>query len=110
MLFRSDRQPPQLTVAPLAALSATTAVNLALTASDLSGPLTLRLGGDIVGGGSWQPYSASPAVQLLAGEGLRTVTVEVRDTLDNIAGPITAWTLVDVSGPAVAIKIGRAHV
>jgi hypothetical protein len=89
-----------------AAYTASTSVNLTLSASDTgSGVADMHIGNY---GGSWdpwEPYVTGKAWSLIAGDGSKSVWVQYRDNAGNISGQYGDSIILDTTPPAGSIQI-----
>ena len=95
-----------------AAYTNSTAVNLTLSASDAgSGVYQMRFSNDGASWSGWEAYGASKAWMLAAGDGLKTVYVQYRDTVGNGSGSYTDTIFLDTTAPtgSVLINGGAAY-
>lgn len=80
-------------------------VPVELTASDIHGPLDMRL--SVNGGstwGSWEPFASAKTVTIPETEGTRTISVQYRDAAGNISQTYSDTVIYDVTKP-IAVKI-----
>lgn len=89
--------------------TANKAVTLAIGCSDASTVgYSMKIWGSIVGAAAekdakWENFSATKAVTLTDGDGLKTIYVKVRDNVWNEAEPVSATITLNTSIPVVAI-------
>lgn len=82
--------------------------NVATTDPDTTG-YQMKVWGDIAGGpateaaAAWQTYNAALPVTLAAGDGLKTLTVRLRDDVWNESGTATDTITVDTTAPTVTV-------
>ena len=86
----------------------TQAVNLTISTSDTpSDGYTMKLwgiqGAATEGAAAWETFSPSKAVNLTAGDGLKTISVKIRDNVLNESAAATAQITLDTAAPAVSI-------
>ena len=78
---------------------------LSINASDPNfgaGQIQMRISGDVLGGGSWEPYSTSVLYDLSGLDGGKTVYVEFRDALGNTSGFYSDFVQLDTDAPGLA--------
>lgn len=80
-----------------------------LTVSAGSDAETMRVYGDLVTPTGWVAFSASRIITLTPGDGPKVIWVEVRDDLENTAGPVTGWALYDGNGPTATLTMDRLY-
>ncbi len=89
-----------------AATTRVTAVTLTLATSDAtSGVSDLRLSNDGATWGAWLTPTTSIAWDLVAGDGTRTVYLQVRDVAGNVSAAFTDTILADATPPVGALAI-----
>lgn len=104
--------PPTGTMTASPAVSSSTAISLALTASDpagitaASGVHEVRFGcGGSVPTGAWQAFASSSICTVPAGEGQRTISYHVRDVAGNLSQIITSTITIDTVAPTVTLIV-----
>lgn len=70
---------------------------------------TMRVYGDVVTPTGWVAFAANRNVTLTPGDGVKIVQVEVRDSLQNMSGPVTGWALYDGNGPTGSLTLDRRY-
>lgn len=110
-----DTTPPQnpvLTLNAGAAYAASAAATADFATSDT--PTTgyqVKVWGDLEGGpategaASWQSYSASIAITLSTGDGLKTVSGKIRDDVGNETAVLTDTITLDTTSPVPTISV-----
>ncbi|MCW2948999.1 MAG: phage tail protein, partial [Thermoleophilia bacterium] len=98
----TDVTAPVFNGAALPAATDTRTVTLALSATDNFGVTQVRVATDNadITSGTWQNFGAQLAVELSAGDGPKTVRVQVRDAAGNLSAVLVATTI--YTAPAVA--------
>jgi N-acetylneuraminic acid mutarotase len=93
-----------------AAYTSDFACTLTLSAVDTAGVAQLRMSNDALTWSAWTAYAATRPWTLEAGEGLKTVRVEFRDTLGNLSPAVTDTITVDQTNPAgsITVNVGAA--
>ncbi|MBC7460966.1 MAG: hypothetical protein H7287_06355, partial [Thermoleophilia bacterium] len=97
-----DVTAPQLSSVTLPATTAVRAVTLAITATDAVGVTQLRIaqGADDINAAAWVQHTAQLSVELTAGDGPKTIRVQVRDAAGNLSAVLAATTI--YTAPVVA--------
>jgi hypothetical protein len=76
----------------------------------------VKVWGDLAGGpanegaASWQTYSASVAITLTSGDGLKTVSGKIRDDVGNETAVLTDTITLDTTSPVPTISVAFAPV
>ncbi|MGV3640173.1 MAG: Ig-like domain-containing protein, partial [Adhaeribacter sp.] len=85
-------------------------VTLALTTADGLGSQTshMRFSNDNSTWSAWEPYSTSKAHTLLAGDGLKTVYLQLRDAVGNVSASISDQINLDQTLPTITITTSAA--
>ncbi|WP_431026888.1 S-layer homology domain-containing protein [Lysinibacillus sp. LZ02] len=83
--FKIDKTPPAGTLAINNGATGTNTENvtLSLTGTDANGPIEMRFSNDDVTWSGWEAFSSSKSWTLSAGEGAKTVYVQLRDAASN---------------------------
>jgi Protein of unknown function (DUF4038)/Concanavalin A-like lectin/glucanases superfamily/Putative collagen-binding domain of a collagenase len=79
-----------------------TAVNLALSASDANGVAQMRLSSDGTSFTAPEPYATTRAWTLPGGDGAKTVWVQYKDTVGNWSAAISDGIALDTTAPALS--------
>lgn len=85
-----------------AASTRSTAVSLALSASDPNGVAQMRLSSDGTSFTAAEPYATTRAWTLPAGDGTKTVWVQYKDTVGNWSAAISDSIVLDTTAPALS--------
>lgn len=64
-------------------------------------PVQMRVGGHVVGAGSWQSFSSARNLVFPSADSQYTATVEYRDAAHNTSGPYAYALTIDTTAPAV---------
>ena len=90
----ADTTAPDLSAATLPATTATRSVTLALTATDAVGVTQVRTANEDedITAAAWRAWSPQLAQQLTAGDGAKTVSVQVRDAAGNLSSVLAVRT------------------
>ncbi len=80
-----------------------TAVNLHFDVSGETGPVEMRITGDVTDpwAGTWVPYASPVSAMLTAGDGVKTVYAEFRDAAFNATGVYFDSVTLDTAGPSL---------
>lgn len=101
-----DADPPAIASVMLAAGAAVTqnlAVNLSVVAD--ADAVDMKISGDLTDpGNAWRPFQATQTVQLSPGDGLKTVSVQVRNFLNTKSAVVSDTILLDRTGPVATLS------
>jgi hypothetical protein len=105
-----DTTPPTgtLSINGGAALTGSALVNLAMTASDLNGVSSMQFSNDGINFFTPVPMAASATLNLLPGDGLRTMLVRYIDAAGNVSAPVSSSITVSTAPPTGSIQIAGA--
>lgn len=103
-----DADAPTGSATPSKTLTNDPQVAFALVADDAHGPIEMRLSGDLTGENIWRAFDAAVTVTLTAGDGAKTVSLELRDDLGNVGAPIDTVITLDQTPPDTQIDAAPA--
>jgi hypothetical protein len=105
-----DTTPPTgtLSINGGAALTGSALVNLAMTASDLNGVSSMQFSNDGINFFTPVPMAAGATLNLLPGDGLRTMLVRYIDAAGNVSAPVSNSITVSTVPPTGSIQIAGA--
>lgn len=101
-----DTIPPTgtITINGAATYTTSTAVTLALSATDNAGPVTqMQFSNDGVSYSAPESYTTSKSWTLASGDGAKTVTTKFQDTAGNWSAPASASITLDTTPPAITV-------
>jgi hypothetical protein len=99
-----DTMPPNGTIKINGGAASTnnTSATLTLTAVDASGVTEMRFSSDGATFDAPRPYATSQVWSLAAGEGLKTVYVQFKDTVGNWSNAVSASIVLDTTAPIIS--------
>jgi hypothetical protein len=107
-IFEIDKTPPTGTIVINSddVYANSTSVNLALTATGISGIADMRFSDDNASWSSWEPFAISKSYVLPSGDGTKTVYVQYRDNAGLVStGTISDDIILDTTQPTGTMVI-----